>query len=96
MNNQQKLDFYNNLISIRPVSVVRKDKDSSEKKVYCIKMEYKISNKHFLVNAFLTREKKEQTLSYKAIVNFYKGKKIASFDNKFLAKTLYEHGQRYL
>ena len=96
MNGYQKISFYNNLISTQPASVVRKNKDLSEKKVYCVKMEYKIGDKHLLVNTFMIREKQQQNLSYKAIVNYYKGKKIVDFNNELLAKKLYEHGQRHL
>lgn len=89
MNTNKKFDLYKSFLRTKPVRVVRKD--NKENHICHIEMEYKIDNQHLFVNTFINEDK-----SYGATINNYKGQRLAKFNNPFIAKTLYEHGQRHL
>jgi len=94
MTINKKFDLYKTFLRNKPCAVVRKD--SPEMNFYRIEMEYKIENQQLFVNAFLDKNEKPGIVGYGATINNYKGKRLAKFNNPFLAKTLYEHGQKYL
>lgn len=89
MNTNKKFDLYKTFLRTDPVGVSRKD--DKENNICYIEMKYRIEGQKFIVNTFLNKDK-----SYGATINNYKGKRLTVFKNPFLAKVLYEHGQRYL
>ena len=87
----EKYELYKKFLNTKPIHAVHID--WKEGNFYRIKMEYKIDNKDFTVNAFVD---KDEFFGYGANIMNNQNKVIARFYNPFFAKKLYKHGQRYL